>query len=112
MSVADDERLIAATARLFDLMGDPTRVRLLYALLDAGELRVGALAEHAQVSGSAVSHALRLLRTANIVAARREGRTVNYHLEDRHVRDLLTVAREHLSEAGAASVARGPRQGA
>lgn len=93
-----DDRTIAATAALFDLLGDLTRVRLLYALLDDGELRVGALAERAEVSESAVSHALRLLRAANVVSARREGRTVRYQLEDRHVRDLLQVAREHLEE--------------
>lgn len=92
------DRLVQATARLFDLLGDPTRVRLLYALLDEGELHVGALAERADVSESAVSHALRLLRTATVVTSRRDGRSVHYRLDDEHVRDLLVVAREHLEE--------------
>src|SRR5688500_15668421 len=65
-------------AELFRLLGDPTRARLLYALLEAGELCVCDLADVVEVTDTAVSHALRLLRTAGIVASRRAGRMIYY----------------------------------
>ncbi|MBA2895976.1 ArsR/SmtB family transcription factor [Nonomuraea soli] len=83
-------------ADLFRLLGDPTRARLLYALLEAGELCVHDLAVEVEVSDTAVSHALRLLRTAGIVATRRSGRMIYYRLADAHVRMLLDLSREHL----------------
>ncbi len=81
----------------FKLLGDPNRVRLLYALLEAGELCVGDLAAAAEVSETTVSHAMRLLRAAGIVRNRREGRTIHYRLDDAHVRMLLDLSREHLA---------------
>lgn len=93
-----DAALTVATAGLFRLMGDPTRIRLLYALLDDGEQRVGALAERVGVSESAVSHALRLLRTSKVVTTRRDGQAIRYRLADPHVRQLLEISREHLLE--------------
>ncbi len=93
-----DAELAAATAGLFRLMGDPTRIRLLYALLDDGEQRVGVLAARVGVSESAVSHALRLLRTSKVVTTRRNGQAIHYRLADPHVRQLLEISREHLLE--------------
>nr|BFE84854.1 hypothetical protein GCM10020093_074550 [Planobispora longispora] len=86
----------ARLAELFRLLGDPTRAQLLYALLEAGELCVCDLTETVDVSDTAVSHALRLLRTAGIVASRRSGRMIYYRLADAHVRMLLDLSREHL----------------
>jgi DNA-binding transcriptional ArsR family regulator len=83
-------------AELFKLLGDPTRTRLLYALLEAGELCVCDLAETVEVPESSVSHALRLLRTAGVVRNRRDGRMMFYSLEDAHVRLLLDLSLEHL----------------
>jgi DNA-binding transcriptional ArsR family regulator len=98
---ATRERLVTAVeatrlADLFRLLGDPTRAQLLYALLEAGELCVCDLTETVEVSDTAVSHALRLLRTAGIVASRRAGRMIYYRLADAHVRMLLDLSREHL----------------
>ncbi|WP_326646140.1 metalloregulator ArsR/SmtB family transcription factor [Streptosporangium sp. NBC_01755] len=108
-TVEPDEARVAATrdrlvtpseaarlADLFRLLGDQTRAQLLYALLEAGELCVCDLAETVEVSDTAVSHALRLLRTAGIVAGRRSGRMIYYRLADAHVRMLLDLSREHL----------------
>jgi DNA-binding transcriptional ArsR family regulator len=81
---------------LFRLLGDPTRVRLLYALAEAGELCVTDLAAVVEVPETTVSHALRLLRTAGVVRSRRSGRLVYYALDDAHVRLLLDVSAEHL----------------
>ncbi len=86
----------ARMAELFKLLGDPTRTRLLYALLEAGELCVCDLAETVEVPESSVSHALRLLRTAGVVRNRRAGRMIYYSLEDAHVRLLLDLSLQHL----------------
>ena len=83
-------------ADLFRLLGDPGRVRILFALLAAGELRVSDLAARVGMAETSVSHALRLLRTAGIVRNRRAGRNVHYALDDDHVRLLLSLSREHL----------------
>lgn len=93
-----DEELGALT-QLFRLLGDTTRARLLYALLEAGELCVCDLSAATDTPESSVSHALRLLRTAGIVKARRAGRRMHYSLDDAHVRLLLDVSREHLRHA-------------
>ena len=101
------ERLIdageaARLAELFKLLGDPTRARLLHALLEAGELCVCDLAETIDTPESSVSHALRLLRTAGIVRNRRAGRMIYYSLDDAHVRLLLDLSLQHLRHEGEA----------
>lgn len=93
----DDE--IAGLTQLFRLLGDVTRARLLYALLEAGELCVCDLSAATGTPETNVSHALRLLRTAGIVKARRAGRMMHYSLDDAHVRMLLDLSREHLRHA-------------
>ncbi len=90
-------------AEMFRLLGDPTRVRILFALLEAGELRVCDIAEVVETSDTKVSQAMRLLRNAGIVRNRRDGRHIHYRLDDDHVRQLLDLSRTHLShrsEAG------------
>ncbi|WP_447924970.1 ArsR/SmtB family transcription factor [Georgenia muralis] len=82
-------------AALFKLLGDPRRARILYALLEAGELCVCDLAASVDVPETAVSQSLRLLRTAGVVDNRRSGRMVYYRLADAHVRMLLDLSREH-----------------
>ena len=106
--IIDKERVAAAKAQLlpddelthltelFRLLGDATRARLLYALLEAGELCVCDLSAATDTPETTVSHALRLLRTAGIVKARRSGRMMHYSLHDAHVRMLLDLSREHL----------------
>lgn len=83
-------------SELFRLLGDPTRARILYALVEAGEMCVCDIAASVEVSETACSHALRLLRTAGVVKARRGGRMIYYSLDDAHVRVLLDLSREHL----------------
>jgi DNA-binding transcriptional ArsR family regulator len=96
ISASDADDLAAC----FRLLGDPKRVRILYALLGAGELCVCDIAATAEVSETTVSHAMRLLRTAGIVRNRRDGRTVYYRLDDAHVRLLLDVSKEHVVHEG------------
>jgi len=85
-----------ALADWFKVLGDATRARILYAVLEAGDLCVCDLAATVDVPESTVSHALRWLRGAGVVRARREGKMMYYSLDDEHVRMLLEVGREHL----------------
>ena len=92
-----DEDTLIDLAELFHVFGDTTRIRILCALL-AGELCVCDLSSLVGMTISAVSHQLRILRTAKLVAARREGKTVFYSLADGHVRTILAVGLEHINE--------------
>ena len=92
LSQHDIERI----TELCRLIGEPTRVRLLYALVEAGEMCVCDLAAVVEAPETSVSHALRLLRMAGIVRTRRDGRMIYYSLTDAHVRLLLDVTAEHL----------------
>lgn len=84
-------------AELFKALGDYTRVRILHAL-SISELCVCALAEVLEMSQSAISHQLRLLRAARLVRYRKEGKNVYYALDDEHVEALLKQGFAHISE--------------
>lgn len=92
------ERELVELTALFRLLGDPTRARILYAVLEAGELCVCDIAAATGTAETTASHALRLLRTAGVVVARRSGRMIFYRLADSHVRMLLDLTREHNRE--------------
>lgn len=87
-------------AERFKLLADPGRLRMIYALLEAGELCVCDLAATVEASESATSHQLRQLRLAGLVRYRKEGRTVYYRVDDTHVRLLLDVAVENTAAEG------------
>jgi len=97
---------LEAVAEIFKLLSDPTRVRILDAM-SHGERCVCDLASLVGISESAMSHQLRLLRTARLVRARRDGRQAFYSLDDHHVIGLLRDARKHVEEPG--HVKRGAR---
>jgi len=89
------EERAAELAATFSALSDPTRVRLISALAE-GELCVGELASLVEMSISAVSHQLRLLRQLRLVRYRRDGRHIYYALDDEHITTLYRVALEHL----------------
>ncbi|MFH1915312.1 MAG: metalloregulator ArsR/SmtB family transcription factor [Pseudomonadota bacterium] len=93
------ERDFLFLAELFKALGDYTRVRMLYAL-SIHELCVCALAEVLDMSPSAISHQLRLLRAARLVRYRKEGKNVYYTLDDDHVRNLIGQGLDHVREQG------------
>lgn len=93
------EREFLFLAELFKALGDYTRVRILFAL-SVGELCVCALAEVLEMSQSAISHQLRLLRAAKLVRYRKEGKNVFYALDDNHVRNLVAQGLDHIKEEG------------
>lgn len=84
-------------AELFKIFGDSTRVKILYALLE-GELCVCDIAKLMEVTQSAVSHQLRVLKGSKLVKFRREGKTVYYALADEHVIRILSQGMEHITE--------------
>lgn len=92
-ALAEDDAI--SLAERFKLLADPGRLRMIYALLDAGELCVCDLAAVVDATESATSHQLRQLRLAGLVRARKQGRTVYYRVSDTHIRLLLDVAVEH-----------------
>ncbi|MCB1023959.1 MAG: winged helix-turn-helix transcriptional regulator [Acidobacteria bacterium] len=89
--VMDGEEL----ARTFQALADPTRVRIISALLRT-ELCVCDISALLKVSQSAVSHQLRQLRDMRLVKSRKVGRIVYYTLDDEHISELFTLGREHL----------------
>ena len=93
-----DADLTVQVAEIFKALADPTRVRILHALLHA-ELCVGDLAAVLEMSESAVSHQLRLLRGLRVVRARREGKLVYYAPDDEHVTRLFQLSLEHLGHS-------------
>jgi ArsR family transcriptional regulator len=91
------ERELEEVAALYRVFGDKTRVSLLHALL-AREKCVNELAGELEMTLSAVSHQLRVLKQAHLVRARREGKTVFYSPDDDHVRSILMQGLEHVRE--------------
>lgn len=81
----------------FKVMGDSTRIQLLWAL-EESEMCVGDLAVLLNMTKSAVSHQLKVLRTAKLVRAQKKGKNVYYALSDRHVYTILKMALEHVCE--------------
>ena len=108
--LVDPERVAAVQARLiggsaaeqvatvFKVLGDPSRCRLVFALLEAGEICVCDLAATLAMSESNVSHHLSVLRANGLVRCRRDGKMIYYAPDDEHIRVLLDVTREHVRE--------------
>lgn len=95
-SAMPGDRMVRALAETFSALSDPTRVRIVTALT-AQELCVADLALLLGISGSAVSHQLRLLRGQRLVKYRKEGRVAFYSLDDDHIRNLMKECVRHVS---------------
>ncbi len=91
------DELLCDLADLFKLFGDTTRMKILYALLES-EMCVCAIADLLGMTQSAISHQLRILKDANLVGNRREGKTIYYYLADDHVHTILAQGFDHLIE--------------
>ena len=84
-------------ADLFKVFGDTTRVKILY-VLRCCDMCVCDLAQSLQMTQSAISHQLRILKQNKLVKSRREGKSVFYSLADDHVRTIVDQGREHIEE--------------
>jgi len=93
LNEVDQDRL----SNLFKAMGDPTRLKIMQALR-LGEMCVCDLASFLEISESAVSHQLRMLRQLCLVINRREGPILYYRLNDDHIEQLINLGLEHIRE--------------
>jgi len=91
------DELLCDLGDLFKVFGDTTRMRILYSLFES-ELCVCAIAELLNMTQSAISHQLKVLKDAKLIGNRREGKTIIYHLADDHVRSIIGQGYEHLTE--------------
>lgn len=92
-----DETELYDLAELFKVFGDSTRIRILYVLFEA-EVCVCDLAQVLNMTQSAISHQLRILKNSKLVKCRREGKSVFYSLADDHVRTIIAQGRDHIEE--------------
>ena len=92
-----DENELYDLAELFKVFGDSTRIRILYVLFEA-EVCVCDLAQALNMTQSAISHQLRILKQNKLVKNRREGKSIFYSLADDHVRSIIAQGREHIED--------------
>lgn len=92
-----NEELLIDLADLYKVFGDYSRIRIMYVLMNE-EVSVQNLADMLDMTQSAVSHQLKILKQNKLVRARREGKSVYYSLADNHVRTILDMGKEHLEE--------------
>ena len=92
-----DEDALYDLAELFKVFGDSTRVRILFALFET-ELCVCDLSEALDMTQSAISHQLQILRTNKLVKSRREGKQIYYSLADEHVVTIIAQGLSHILE--------------
>ena len=84
-------------AEFFKVFGDTTRIRILYALFQS-EMCVCDIAHLLGMTQSAISHQLRVLKGANLVRYRKEGRVVYYSLDDDHIKAIFDQGYQHITE--------------
>ena len=92
-----DDELIVDLSDMFKIFGDQTRVKILMAL-GSGELCVCDIAAVMNMSQSAISHQLRVLKQSNIVKTRRQGKVVYYSISDDNVKEIFDIAIVHVQE--------------
>lgn len=92
-----EEEKLMDLAELFKVFGDSTRIRILFVLFEA-EVCVCDLAEALNMTQSAISHQLNILKRSKLVKSRREGKSVFYSLADEHVRMIVSQGMEHIEE--------------
>lgn len=91
------EDTLCDLAELFKVFGDSTRIKILYDLF-SGEKNVTDICRDLEMNQSAVSHQLKILRTAKLVQGRREGKSIVYALADEHVKTIIAMGIEHTEE--------------
>ena len=92
-----EETKLYDLAELFKVFGDSTRIRILFVLSEE-EVCVCGLAEKLNMTQSAISHQLKILKQNKFIKSRREGKSIYYSLADSHVRAILAQGMEHIEE--------------
>ena len=98
MEAVPEKEILEYIADLFKGFADPTRVHILSVLQVEQELCVSDIAEKLDMSQSATSHQLRLLKQMQLIKFRREGKNILYSLADDHVKTILEMGLEHVLE--------------
>ena len=93
MNIEQSEEL----AQLYKVFGDATRIRIMHCLLEE-EMCVSSLSERLDMTQSAISHQLKLLKMNKLVKSRREGKQMYYSLSDDHVSGIIAMGFEHITE--------------
>lgn len=96
MQAVPEKETLTRIADLFKGFADPTRVHILCLLLIQEEMCVTEIAERTEVSQSAISHQLRLLKQMHLIKSRRDGKNMHYSLADDHVKTILQMGLEHV----------------
>jgi ArsR family transcriptional regulator len=91
------EEKMTTLADLFKMFSDSTRIRILYDLF-GGEKNVSQITADLEMSQSAVSHQLKILKTSRLIRSRREGKSIIYSLADDHVKTIIMMGVEHIEE--------------
>ncbi len=91
------EELLIDLADLYKVFGDYSRIKILYVLMEQ-EMPVQKIADELDMTQSAVSHQLKILKQNKLVRARREGKSIYYSIADHHVSSILDMGKEHLEE--------------
>ena len=92
-----EETKLYDLAELFKVFGDSTRIRILFVLFEA-EVCVCDLAQTLNMTQSAISHQLKILKQSRLVKSRREGKSIFYSLADEHVKTIIAQGMEHIEE--------------
>ncbi|WP_041138432.1 ArsR/SmtB family transcription factor [Beduini massiliensis] len=92
------EEILYDVAELFKVFGDTTRIKIICALFEVEEMCVYDLAATLNMTQSAISHQLRILKQSNLVKFKRDGKMIYYSLDDEHVKQIFDAGYKHIIE--------------
>ena len=96
-NIMPDEEMLYDLAELFKVFGDTTRIKIIYALFEK-EMCVCDISDFLNMTQSATSHQLRVLKRARLVKFRKDGKTVYYSLDDEHISKIFNCGLDHIKE--------------
>lgn len=94
-----EKNIMLNVSNLFKVLSDPTRIKIIYLLKD-NTLSVNEIKDRLNMTQSAISHQLRVLKDTNLVKDERSGKNIIYSLSDNHVYEIFNQAIEHVCEEG------------
>lgn len=98
MDLLPPDEILYDVAELFKVFGDSTRIKIIYTLFEVEEMCVYDLAATLQMTQSAISHQLRILKQSNLVKFKRVGKMVMYSLDDDHIKQIFDAGYKHIIE--------------
>lgn len=98
LEMIQEDQVLEKLSDFFSVFGDPSRMKII-SLLRLKSLNVGELAELMDMSSSAISHQLRLLKQHDLVRSKRQGKYIYYRLSDDHVKTIFDMGLDHLLES-------------